>query len=75
MRIVIDTEKKYLIVPDNFFTKMEQLNDFRVENGLNEIEPLDYIKSHFEKVVAASDDCLKRKSDVIVRRIPRISNR
>lgn len=73
MRIILDTHKNQLIVPDNFFHKMEQLNAFRVDNGLTEVEPLDYIKTHFEKAIHNPDECLKRKSEATVKRIPGIN--
>ena len=68
MRIILDTDKKIVIVPDNFFKKMEELNHFRVENGIAEIKPTEYIKDCFEKAMADTDKNLKRKSDVIIKR-------
>ena len=37
MKITIDTDKKYIIVPDKFFAKIEELNAFRRENGVPEV--------------------------------------
>ena len=70
MRIILDTDKKYIIVPDNFYEKVEELNAFRVENGVAEIKPVDYIKEYFEKAMADTDKSLKRKSDATVKRNP-----
>ena len=68
MKITLDTDKKIIIVPDNFFKKMEELNHFRVENGIAEIKPMEYIKESFEKAMADTDKNLKRKSDVVISR-------
>ena len=68
MRITLDTDKKYLIVPDNFFEKMIALNAFREENGVPAISPIAYVRESFEKAMSNPETCLKRKSDVLVKR-------
>lgn len=68
MKITIDTDKKYIIVPDNFFDKIEKLNAFRRENEVPEVNPMEYICECFEKAMSNTDKNLKRKSDVIVKR-------
>ena len=68
MKITIDTDKKYVIVPDKFFDKIEELNAFRKENGVPEVKPMDYIRECFEKAMSNTDTNLKRQSDVVVKR-------
>ena len=68
MKITIDTDKKYVIVPDNFFDKIEELNAFRRENNVPEVKPMEYIRECFEKAMSNTDKNLKRKSDVTVKR-------
>ena len=71
MKITIDTDKKYIIVPDKFFAKIEELNAFRRENGVSEVKPMDYIRECFEKAMSNTDTNLKRQSDVVVKRTPK----
>ena len=68
MKITIDTDKKYVIVPDNFFDKIEELNAFRRENNVPEVKPMEYIRECFEKAMSDTDKYLKRHSDVTVKR-------
>lgn len=68
MKITIDTDKKYVIVPDNFFDKIEELNAFRRENNVPEVKPMEYIRECFDKAMSNTDKNLKRKSDVTVKR-------
>ena len=68
MKITLDTDKKYIIVPDNFFAQMEKLNAFRSENGVPEVKPMEYIRDCFEKALADTDKHLKRHSDVTIKR-------
>jgi hypothetical protein len=68
MKITLDTDKKYIIVPDNFFAQMEKLNAFRRENGVIEVKPMEYIRECFEKAMSDTDKYLKRHSDVTVKR-------
>ena len=68
MKITIGTDKKYIIVPDKFFAKIEELNAFRRENGVPEVKPMDYIRECFEKAMSNTDTNLKRQSDVVVKR-------
>lgn len=71
MKITIDTDKKYVIVPDKFFDKIEELNAFRRENGVPEVKPMDYIRECFDKAMSNTDKNLKRQSDVVVKRAPK----
>ena len=59
MKITIDTDKKYIIVPDKFFAKIEELNAFRRENGVTEVKPMEYIRECFEKAMSNTDTNLK----------------
>ena len=47
MKITLDTEKKYVIIPDNFFDQIEKINEFRRENGVDEVKPMAYIRDAF----------------------------
>ena len=71
MKITIDTDKKYIIVPDKFFAKIEELNAFRRENGVPEVKSMEYIRECFEKAMSNTDTNLKRQSDVVVKRAPK----
>ena len=71
MKITIDTDKKYIIVPDKFFAKIEELNAFRRENSVPEVTPMEYIRECFEKAMSNTDTNLKRQSDVVVKRTPK----
>lgn len=68
MKITLDTEKKYVIIPDNFFDQIEKINEFRRENGVDEVKPMAYIRDAFEKAMSNTDRNLKRKSDVTAKR-------
>jgi hypothetical protein len=71
MRIILDTTKKLIIVPDNFYEKMAELNTLRVENGVPEIAPLLYIRESFEKAMNDAEKSVKRKYEVTVKREPK----
>ena len=71
MKITIDTDKKYIIVPDKFFAKIEELNAFRRENGVPEVKPMEYIRECFEQAMSNTDTNFKRQSDVVVKRTPK----
>ena len=64
MRITIDTDENILIVPDNFFEKLQKLNaDITAANG-ETYTPQSYIQRSFNIAINDTDNRLKRKSDV-----------
>lgn len=65
MRITIDTDKDILIVPDNFFDKLEKLNaDITAAKG-EPYTPQSYIQKSFDIAINDTNNRLKRKSDVV----------
>lgn len=61
MRIIIDTEKEKIIVPDSFFAQVDKINKVLKDNGSKEIEHVEYIKKEFEKAIK---NTVIRKSDL-----------
>ena len=63
MRIIIDTEKERIIVPDSFFNQIDKMNKVLEENGAadKKIDYEQYIKDAFEK---ASKNAPIRKDDL-----------
>jgi len=62
MRIIIDTEKERIIVPDSFFNQIDKMNKVLAENGTDKkVDYVQYIKDTFEK---ASKNAPVRKSDL-----------
>ena len=63
MRIIIDTEKERIIVPDSFFNQIDKMNKVLAENGAadKKIDYEQYIKDAFEK---ASKNAPIRKDDL-----------
>lgn len=63
MRIIIDTEKEQIIVPDTFYKEIDKKNDVLKKAGITDkkIEYVDYVKDCFAKAV---DKPWIRKSDL-----------
>ena len=63
MRIIIDTDKELIIVPDTFYKTIDKKNDVLKQAGITykKIEYIDYVKDCFAKAV---EKPWARKSDV-----------
>ena len=62
MRIIIDTEKERIIVPDSFFNQIDKMNKVLEENGADKrVDYVQYIKDAFEKAIKNAPI---RKADV-----------
>lgn len=64
MRIIIDTEKDILIVPDNYFEKLTAINETVKKTGGTPYTPTSYIQKSFDTAISDTDNRLKRKSDI-----------
>lgn len=61
MRIIIDTELNRVIVPDSFYSNIEQMNKVLKESGTDKkIDFTEYVKTAFEKAIKED---MVRKSD------------
>lgn len=62
MRIIIDTEKERIIVPDSFFNQIDKMNKVLEENGADKrVDYVQYIKDAYEKAIKNAPI---RKADV-----------
>ena len=63
MRIIIDTDKEQIIVPDTFYKTIDKKNDVLKQAGVTnkKIEYIDYVKECFNKAV---ENPWIRKSDL-----------
>ena len=63
MRIIIDTEKERIIVPDSFFNQIDKMNKVLEENGAadKKIDYVQYIKDSFAKAI---EEPAIRKADI-----------
>ena len=63
MRIIIDTEKERIIVPDSFFNQIDKMNEVLRKHGENSkpIDYVQYIKDAYEKAI---QNAPIRKSDL-----------
>ena len=63
MRIIIDTDKELIIVPDTFYKTIDKKNDVLKQAGIKDkkIEYIDYVKDCFANAV---EKPWARKSDV-----------
>ena len=62
MRIIIDTDKERIIVPDSFFNQIDKMNKVLEENGAdNRVDYVQYIKDAYEKAIKNAPI---RKADV-----------
>ena len=68
MRITIDTDEDIIIVPDNYFEKLQKINETITTAGGTAYTPQTYIQRSFDIAINDTDNRLKRKSDVTRRR-------
>lgn len=62
MRIIIDTDKERIIVPDSFFNQIDKMNKVLEENGADKrVDYVQYIKDAYEKAIKNAPI---RKADV-----------
>ena len=63
MRIIIDTDKEQIIVPDTFYKTIDKKHDVLKQAGVTDkkIEYIDYVKECFNKAV---ENPWIRKSDL-----------
>jgi len=63
MRIIIDTEREQIIVPDTFYKTIDKKNEVLKQAGIKDtkIEYVDYVKDCFAKAV---ENPWIRKSDL-----------
>ena len=63
MRVIIDTEKEQIIVPDTFYKTIDRKNEVLKQAGITDkkIEYVDYVKECFAKAV---ENPWIRKSDL-----------
>lgn len=61
MKITLDLETNEIIVPKNFFTKIEKENDIIVKAHGNPIAPVDRIKNAFAEAMSNTDKYLHTK--------------
>lgn len=61
MRIIIDTEKNLVVVPNTFFKTIDKINQNIELGGGTQVEYVDYIKGQFEKAI---ENPVKRKADL-----------
>lgn len=61
IRILIDTDKEKIIVPDSFFNQIDKINKNIELGGGTKIEYTDFVKTQFEKCIA---NPIVRKSDI-----------
>ena len=63
MKITIDTDKEIIIVPDNYFAKIDNMNEPIQKTGGNKLDYVNYIRDSFEKSIS-KDEGIKRREDV-----------
>ena len=52
MRIILDTNKRRIIVPKSFFTELDRMNKILEEGGsTKKWTPEEYVKEQFEKAI------------------------
>jgi hypothetical protein len=61
MKITLDLETSEIIVPKNFFTKIDKENEVIAKHGGTPVKPVDRIKAAFEKAVSDTDKYLHVK--------------
>lgn len=67
MRIIIDTEKEQVIVPDSFYAQIDKMNEVLVKAGASE-KKIEYTKYVEEAIEKALKNPYIRKSDLSKRR-------
>ena len=63
MRIIIDTEKERIIVPDSFFNQIDKMNAVLEETGAAD-KKIDYVKYINDAITRAQKNAPVRKSDL-----------
>ena len=53
MRIIIDTELQTIIVPDSYYSQVDNLNEIIEEAGGQPLDYVKYIRTCFEKAYAS----------------------
>ena len=64
MRIIIDTEKERIIVPDSFFNQIDKMNQVLVKHGGENAKKIDYVQYIKDAMAKAAANAPVRKSDV-----------
>ena len=62
MKVTLDLETSELVVPKNFFVKIEKENDIITKHGGKAISPVDRIKKAFDKAINNTDKYLHTKA-------------
>ena len=62
MKVTLDLETSELVVPKNFFVKIEKENDIITKHGGTAISPVDRIKNAFDKAINNTDKYLHTKA-------------
>lgn len=62
MKITLDLETSEIIVPKNFFQKIEKENEVITKHGGNAVAPVDRIKAAFAKAMENTDKYLHTKA-------------
>ena len=61
MKITLDLETSEIIVPKNFFTKINKENEVITAHGGKAVKPVDRIKAAFDKAMTDTDKYLHVK--------------
>ncbi len=64
MRIIIDTELKRVIVPDNYYKKIDEMNTVLEKGGVSKDKLIDYTKYVKDVFDEAAANPYIRKSDI-----------
>ncbi len=59
MRIILDTDKKHIIVPWNYSDKLADMNKIIESAGGEKLDFVGYIDDIWKYAIENSDDCLK----------------
>ena len=71
MRVSLDLDKDIIIVPDNYFTNIDKMNDVIAKGEGTKVDYTGYIENSFKAAIdkaKANNGGLVRKSDVTVSR-------
>lgn len=63
MRVTIDLEREIVIIPDNFFVKIQADNERLKKFGANPVAGIDRIKKAFETAMKDTDNRLVTQSN------------
>lgn len=61
MKITLDLETSEIVVPKNFFNKIEQENEVIIKHGGNPVSPTERIKNAFNIAMENTDKYLRTK--------------